>query len=274
MDLLKLETGIKMYWKIFCMVIMPIPVICGCGAEKAIYCVDAPEENIQQEGKPDTIKQTAIEKAGDGVNKSAREETAIDESKLYKNVPVYAKKQQKKIKKYLSSLPNEITEEEAKKKGIVVQLYDIDKNNFNTMWQGFCKYTQEGEEALYSEKSIIKCYAEPFKAAIVLLRYTTEGDACYTYISFIEDKYYVVTDNSRDKFRGNTGDGINEIGTFKSLRERMEVKRDGNKNYYNVIYSVFKKPRISKKEIKKVIKKPDSYARKYYDLFDYYTSKG
>ncbi len=174
-----------------------------------------------------------------------------DERLLYKKVPVYGKGEKKKIKKYLHSLPNEITKEEAKKKGIVVQLYNPDENNFNTMWQGFYKYVREGEP----EDGVIKCYAEPFKAAIVLLRYTTEGDACYTYISFIEGEYYVMTDYSRDRFMKSTPDGID---------------KDGNKKYYDVIYSVFKKPDISKKEMKKIIKKTNSYISKYYNLFDYY----
>ena len=70
----------------------------------------------------------------------------------------------------------------------------------------------------------------------------------------------------------STPDGIDDIGTFKSLRKRKEITKDGNKRYYDVIYSVFKKPDISKKEIKKIIKKTNSYISKYYDLFDYYAN--
>ncbi len=141
------------------------------------------------------------------------------------------------------------------------------------MWQGFYKYVREGEKAEKPDDGVVtKCYEEPFKAAIVLLRYTTEGDACYTYISFIKGEYYVITDDSRDRFIKSTPDGIDEIGTFKSLRKRKEINKDGNKKYYDVIYSVFKKPDISKKEMKKIIKKTNSYISKYYDLFDYYTN--
>ncbi len=260
MDFLKLKMAIRMSWKIFFVFILVIPVICGCSAEKKHAAVNT--------------KQAAIEAGNDGEDKNTKTEVIknerkTDESQLYKNVPVYSKNQKKKIKKYLSSLPDKITEKEAKKKGIVIETYDADKNDFNTMWQGFYKYVREGEEALKTKDGVIKCYAEPFKAAIVLLRYTTEGDACYIYISFIEGEYYVITDSSRDKFGAYKGDGIDEIGTFKSLRKRKEATRCGRLNYY-VTYSVFKKQGISKKEIKKIIKKSGSYVSKYYDLFGYY----
>lgn len=263
MDFLKLKTGIRRYFMALCMFILAALAACGCGAEKVTYCTDA--TGTSQAAGVQQVKTSG------NVIKSAKTEIIEDERLLYKKVPVYGKGEKKKIKKYLLSLPDKITEEEAKKKGIVVQLYSPDENNFNTMWQGFYKYAREGEEAENPKDGVIKCYAEPFKAAIVLLRYTTEGDACYTYISFIEGEYYVITDYSRDKFRKCVSDGIDEIGTFKSLRKRMEITRDGNKNYYDVIYSVFKKPGISKKEMKKIIKKTNSYISKYYDLFDYYT---
>lgn len=263
MDFLKLKTGIRRQFITLCIFIFAALAICGCGAEKVTYCVDTAETSPAA-GSQQVIKTTV---------KSAKAENVEDERLLYKKVPVYGKGEKKKIKKYLHSLPNEITKEEAKKKGIVVQLYNPDENNFNTMWQGFYKYVREGEKAEKPDDGVVtKCYEEPFKAAIVLLRYTTEGDACYTYISFIKGEYYVITDDSRDRFIKSTPDGIDEIGTFKSLRKRKEINKDGNKKYYDVIYSVFKKPDISKKEMKKIIKKTNSYISKYYDLFDYYTN--
>lgn len=279
MDFLKVRTGIKRYWRTICIFIPVTAFICGCGV-KTTTCIDTAQPvNSQAEGsmageEVSGIVKTAEKEAGtkDGT-KGVRNESIEAESKLYKNVPVYSKGEMKKIKKYLASLPDKITEEEAKEKGIVIQPYHIKYDKFNTIWEGFYKYAREGEEALKPQKGVIKCYAEPFRAAIVLLRYTIEGDACYTYISFIEGNYYVVDDKSRDKFLKCVGDGISEIGTFKSLRKRKEIVHDGKKDYYNVIYSVFKKQDISRKRIKKVIKEVNSYANKYYDLYDCYVLK-
>ncbi|MCI9078572.1 MAG: hypothetical protein HFH68_06550 [Lachnospiraceae bacterium] len=272
MGFLKIKMVINKYWKALFMFIAITQIICGCGTKKTVYCIDTT-------GTSHTAGNAAAKNMYGNINKSAGDEnieneSIEDESLLYKKVPVYGRNEKKKIKKYLSSLPDEITEEEAKKKGIVMKLYNGNKNNFNTMWNGFYKYVREGEKALKQQDGVIKCYAKPFKAAVVLLRYTTEGDACYTYVSFIEGRYYVMTDNSRDKFMKCTGDGIDEIGTFKSIRRRKEKARIGDKNCYHVIYSVFKKPYISGKEVKKVIKKDNSYASKYYDLFSYYTYGG
>ncbi|MDE6615483.1 MAG: hypothetical protein K2K35_02875 [Lachnospiraceae bacterium] len=250
MDFLKLKMGIRKYCKLFFML---MAIILAIGTSQA-------------------AGSQAVKKASVNVDKGAKTKKLEDKSLLYKKVPVYGKGEKQKIKKYLFSLPDKITEEEAEKKGIVVQLYNADENNFNAMWEGFYKYAREGEKALNQKDGIIKCYAKPFKAAIVLLRYTTEGDACYTYISFIEGEYYVIADYSRDKFMKSSPDGIDEIGTFKSLRKRREIVKGGNRNYYDVIYSVFKKPYISKKEVKRIINKTGSYINKYYDLFDYYTS--
>lgn len=263
MDFLKLKTGIRRYCQPFFILMAVTMAVCGCGAEKVT--IDYIETN------PPAASRQPVKETSSDAGKSAKKESKEDESLLYKKVPVYGKNEKKKIKKYLFSLPDKVTEEEAKKRGIAVQLYKPDENNFNTMWEGFYNYAREGEKALKQKDGVIKCYAEPFRAAIVLLRYTTEGDACYTYISFIEGEYYVAADYSRDKFMKCPPDGIDEIGTFKSLRKRMEVTKDGGCNYYDVIYSVFKKPGISKKEAKKIIKNPDSYISKYYDLFDYYT---
>ncbi len=250
MDFLKLKIGIRKYCQLFFMLMAIILTI-----------------GTSQAAGSGAVKKTSV-----NMDKDAKTKKLDDKSLLYKKVPVYGKDEKQKIKKYLFSLPDKITEEEAEKKGIAVQSYNFDKNNFNAVWQGFYKYAREGEKALIQKDGVIKCYAEPFKAAIVLLRYTTEGDIHYTYISFIEGEYYVVADYSRDKYMKSAPDGIDEIGTFKSLRKRREIIKYGNKNYYDVIYSVFKKPGISKKEIKRIINKKDSYIGKYYNLFDYYKS--
>lgn len=278
MDFLKVKTVIKQNFKAACVFMLSATVICGCGV-KTVTCIDAAQTgNSQKVGSHAGVSLSADVMAKgtetgkrDG-SKVIKLESIEHESKLYKIVPVYGKSEKKKIKKYLASLPDKITEEKAKENGIVIQPFNFNDNRFNTMWNGFYKYVREAEKELKPQKGVIKCYAEPFRAAIVLLRYTTEGDACYTYISFIEGEYYVMDDNSRDKFMKCEGDGISEIGTFKSLRKRKKLFKDGNNSYYNVTYAVFKKPGISKKRIKKVIKEVNSYANKYYDLYDYYIS--
>ncbi|MFG6393549.1 MAG: hypothetical protein K1W24_05090 [Lachnospiraceae bacterium] len=271
MEYLKTVTQIKKYILTILIMLVLAP---GCGKVNVKTATNNSMANKQisttvynkdSNNKTDNI--TSVKKEN---KTNANKKTAKN---LYKNVPVYSKNEEKKIKKYLASLPDTINEKEAEKKGIVIQnIYNNKKKEkkFFNMWQDFYKYTREGEDAENPKDGVIKCYAEPFKAAIVILRYTTEGDACYTYISFIENEYYVYNDTSRDKFgcKSSICDGYSEIGTFKSLRKRREVVKDGNEKYSSIVYSVYKKPGISQKEMKKVMKQINAYANKYYDIYE------
>lgn len=161
-------------------------------------------------------------------------------------MPVYGKNQETKIKKYLSSLPDKITVKKAKKKGIVISTYD-DKINrqFQKDWMDFYKYARTGEKK-YN------------KRAIVLLSYTVEGDACYTYLSFINGQYYVLSDSSRDKYKAGSWDGYSDLMVYKSLRKYTPDKT-ANTAVKNPEFYLFKKRGITRKEVIKIIKNADSY---------------
>lgn len=272
MEYLKTVTQIKKYALTILILIM-LALAPGCGKVNVKTATNNGMANKQisttvynkdSNNKTDNITSVKKENKTNTNKKAAKN--------LYKKVPVYGKNEEKKIKKYLASLPDSISEKEALKKGIVIQVYNKEKEkNFLNMWQDFYKYTREGEEAENQKGNVIKCYEEPFSAAIVILKYTMEGDACYTYISFKENEYYVYIDDSRDKFgchKSSVYDGYTEVGTFKSLRKRKYIVKDGNEEYRSIIYSVYKKPDISQKEMKKIMKKTNAYFNKYYDIYE------
>ena len=258
-----LKMKIKKCLMVSAIFIMPAAVICGCGLqEKRTICTDL--------------------KAGSNVTEKAETKNSITEKEekknnkdLYKKVPVYGKNEKKKIKKYLHSLPDSLTVKKAKKKGIVIETYKAykNKNPFQDMWMDFYKYTREGEKiAIIKKKDLLMCVEKPFGAAIVVLRYTVEGDPCYTYISFTEDGYYVFDDSSRDKFKADSWDGYSETGTFKSLRKitkTIDCKEDKN-SYLYTNYVLFKEPGVSKKKARQIIKTDTGY-NKHYEIFGYRT---
>lgn len=176
-------------------------------------------------------------------------------------VPVYGKKQKAKIKKYLSSLPGKITVKEAKKRGIVIQSYNNKgKKYFQKEWMDFYKYVRTGEKQYSPKDSAITCYAQlNNKRAITILRYTIEGGPIYTYLSFINGKYYMLNDSSRDNFKAPSWDGYSDLMVYKSLRK-----------YKNCIY-LFKKQGITSKQVKKIIESPSNskYYKYYYNILDF-----
>lgn len=266
-----LKKKVKKYFMVFSIFIMPYAIICGCGLkaqEKRTTCIDTKTgSNV-----------TEAAENGKTVNKRTEKE---EKKNLYKKVPVYGKNEKKKIKKYLASLPDNLTVEKAKEKGIVIENIVIEKDNiknpFQDMWLDFYKYTREGEKTAIKQEKLrqngtIICLAEPYAAAIVVLRYTIEGDPCYTYISFIEDEYYVFNDSSRDKFKAVSWDGYSETGTFKSLRKirnTINCKED-NGSYIYTSYVLFKKQGVSKKKARQIIKTDTGY-NKHCEVFSYRT---
>lgn len=191
---------------------------------------------------------------------------------FYNNVPVYGKSEKNKIKKYLASLPGSITEKKAKEMGIVIKFYDYrKKNKFKDEWISFYKYVKKGEDACRPGNSALTCSASPYMAAVVVLKYTVEGDACYEYISFIDGEYYVYSDSSRDKYKASTWEGYSEIGTYKSLKKcKVEHKTLDKDKYLSIEYSLFKKNDITNKEANELFSQNNSYVNKYYNVFGYY----
>ena len=188
---------------------------------------------------------------------------------LYNNVPVYGKSEKNKIKKYLASLPCSITEKKAKEMGILIESYDYrKKNKFKDEWLSFYKYVKKGEDVC---RRAHICPARQYMAAIVVLKYTIEGDACYEYISFIDGEYYVYSDSSRDKYKASTWEGYSEIGTYKFLKKcKVEYKTLDKDKYLSIEYSLFKKMDITNKEANKLFSQNNSYVKKYYNIFGYY----
>lgn len=195
-------------------------------------------------------------------------------------VPIYGKNQKAKIKKYLASLPDTMTVKEARKRGIVIINYNAKKKNpFKKDWMDFYKDVRIGEKQ-HSLKNGVICYEVPYdKRAITILGYTVEGDACYTYLSFVDGTYYVLNDSSRDKFRDSSCDVYSDLMTYKSLRKYKNdmlyynVKKDMyDKNKLspeNIQFYLFKKQGITSKKVKKIVGNPDyKYGDDYYNIFE------
>lgn len=222
----------------------------------------------------DVIKpeQTIYSKAGkDGsINKNITGKTDNDVI-FYNNVPVYGESGKNKIKKYLASLPDKLTEKKAKKMGIIIESFDYrKKNKFKDEWLDFYKYVKKGEDACRNGNA--SAYFEnQYMAAIVVLSYTVEGDACYKYVSFINGEYYVYNDSSRDKYKAGSWDGYSEIGTYKFLKKcKMEYKTLDKDKYLSIEYSLFKKMDITNREVNGLFSQNNSYVKKYYNIFGYY----
>lgn len=204
-----------------------------------------------------------------GINKSIAGKRKNDVV-FYNNVPVYSKNEKKKIRKYLASLPDNLTEKKAKEMGIVIETYSYKKKNkFKNEWLDFYKYVKKGEDIFRTGKPAYVEYQ--YMAAIVVLKYTIEGDACYDYISFINGEYYVYSDSSRDKYKAGSWDGYSEIGIYKFLKKRnVEYKESDKDKYLSIEYTLFKKMDITNKEADKIILQNNSYVKKYYNIFGYY----
>lgn len=216
-------------------------------------------------------EQTVYSKSGKSININKNITCKKkDDVIFYNNIPVYSKNEKKKIKKYLASLPDNLTEKKAKEMGIVIEGYDYrKKNKFKNEWLDFYKYVKKGEDIFRTGKPAYFEYQ--YMAAIVVLKYTVEGDACYDYISFINGEYYVYSDSSRDKYRASSWDGYSEIGTYKFLKKfKVEYKTLDKDKYLSIEYSLFKKMDITNKEANKLFVQNNSYVKKYYNVFGYY----
>lgn len=165
-------------------------------------------------------------------------------------VPVYGENQKAEIKKYLSSLPDTMSAKEAKKRGIIINwsVKSEKEKYFQKEWLSFYKYARAGEKQyILQQKGVFEGMLKPYECAITILNYTIEGDACYTYLSFINGIYYMLEDSSRDKFKDPSWDGYSDLMTYKSLRK-----------YKKTQYYLFKKQSITSKKIKKIVNSSQS----------------
>lgn len=201
----------------------------GCGTETAA-------------GGPDAEKAVKIDVAGSRAEKedatnTVNYEDSKDTCGVFR-VPVYGKKQKAEIIKYLSSLPDKMTAEEAEKRGIVIAGCDGDEQKrFEKEWMGFYKYTRAGEK----------------QCAITILAYTVEGDACYTYLSFVKGRYYMLEDSSRDSFRASSWDGYGDLMAYSSLRKYKKPFYDEEGKFLgeSTQFYLFKEQDITRKKQKK-----------------------
>lgn len=238
----------------------------GCGTETAAGGPDA-EESVNID--------VASSRAEKDVANTADREGSKDTGRGIK-VPVYGKKQKGKIIKYLSSLPDKMTAEEAEKRGIVIAGCDGDEQKrFEKEWMDFYKYTRAGEKQYSPKYGELICYSEPFdRRAITILAYTVEGDACYTYLSFVKGRYYMLEDSSRDSFRDSSWDGYGDLMAYKSLRKYKKPFYDEEGKFLeeSTQFYLFKEQDITRKKANKIIGNPDmDYYDDYYNVFEYDT---
>lgn len=175
------------------------------------------------------------EKASD--NKGDEQDVTLCNSDT--KIPVYSSSQKKQIKKYLASLPDDfLSAEDAAKLGIImssVLLSESEQSAFDDKWTRF-----------FQDKKNMMCPTGEADA-IVVARYTTEGDPIYQYLSFISGDYYLYVDYSRDRYGSNS----KFVGNYQEIRRIVETKEKVTSFYLVQNFS------INEKEFAKLINNPD-----------------
>lgn len=130
----------------------------------------------------------------------------VDNSKVVSNFDkkievVYSKGDIKKVKKLLKSYgtSHDLTIKKVKNREILVIKDGIIKENEN-LWNEFFTNTKNNKESY-----------------IIILQYTPQNDPILTYLSYKNNEYYMLEDDSRDKFRGGEKEDYYEY-TFKYLK--------------------------------------------------------
>ena len=130
----------------------------------------------------------------------------VDNSKVVSNFDkkievVYSKGDIKKVKKLLKSYgtSHDLTIKKVKNREILVIKDGIIKENEN-LWNEFFTNTKNNKESY-----------------IIILQYTPQNDPILTYLSYKNNEYYMLEDDSRDKFREGEKEDYYEY-TFKYLK--------------------------------------------------------
>lgn len=130
----------------------------------------------------------------------------VDNSKVVSNFDkkievVYSKGDIKKVKKLLKSYgtSDDLTIKKVKNREILVIKDGIIKENEN-LWNEFFTNTKNNKESY-----------------IIILQYTPQNDPILTYLSYKNNEYYMLEDDSRDKFREGEKEDYYEY-TFKYLK--------------------------------------------------------
>lgn len=206
----------------------------GCGSRPASESENrkaAGKENQQEEKTAaNEAEATADEEEAAADNAEADqpgEKTEDDTDYTEEGIPIYGKGEKEKIKKYLSTFPDEfLSFQKMKKLGITGGMHNrylySEKENqyFDKVWYKFLTVTERGEARERDRKLGKGVHDISTRTAVVLLSYSTEGDSIYDYISYIDGKYYVYTDYSRDKFGGGEFFGsYEEVVTYTAPKE-------------------------------------------------------
>ena len=207
----------------------------GCGSRVASETKNqqAASEGEQQEEKADD-KEAAVADNVKADNTDVKTDDKQDVSYTDSGIPVYGEDDKGKIKKYLSSLPDKVDSfQKMKKLGIIGgmhnrKLYSQKENNyFDKEWYKFLTVTRKSEDRERNRKQGKGVYDVSTRIAIVMSSYTTEGDTVYDYISYIDGKYYLYTDYSRDRFGGGEF-----FGSYEEVVEHTDTKAEAVKYYY------------------------------------------
>lgn len=197
----------------------------GCGSKVASETENQKAAEEKKEPEEKTADREADDSKADNtdVKMDDKQEISYTES----GIPVYGEGEKGKIKKYLSSLPDKVDSfQEMKKLGMIGGthnriLYSEKENNyFDEEWYKFLTITRKSEERERDRKQGKAVHDISTAIAVVMLSYTTEGDTVYDYISYIDGKYYLYTDYSRDKFGGGEFYGsYEEVVAYTNAKE-------------------------------------------------------
>lgn len=212
------------------------------------------EVKTQQEKKT-LEKEEAVADNTTADNTEEKTDDKQDITYTESGIPVYGEGEKGKIKKYLSSLPDKVDSvREMKKLGMIGgthnrYLYSQKENNdFDKEWYKFLTITRRGEEMERDRKAGKGVHDISIRTAMVLLSYTTEGDTIYDYISYIDGKYYLYTDGSRDRF------GSGEFyGSYGEVAEYKNAKKEA------VEYYLIREEGVPQEKWEKWLKAEDGY---------------
>lgn len=212
------------------------------------------EGNVSQAGqKADNLENTKQEEGEE------KKESGSGEIKAgQKEIPAYGVQEKEKVKAYLAELPDEfLSFQDMKRIGVIGgahnrQMYRAKElQYFEKQWFDFYKKTQEHWCMQKAREKGEAVYDIGLETAMVLATYTTEGDLIYDYISYINGRYYLYTDSSRDKFGG----GFFEA-EYSELRSLWKAKGEYTEYY------LLGDDEISDKTMKKLLKRKDGYNAK------------
>lgn len=173
-----------------------------------------PEKQLQNDREIDLAQNPEDAQDTEDVNKTKPEAEEVE-------IPVYGNKAKKKVQKLLAKLPNEfLSRKEQKNLGLLSAsperafFTEAERKECEGDWMSFYAAVSEHDKMLEEGKKGEGVYDVSMEKAVILVNYTTEGDAIYDYLSYKNGTYFWYSDNSRDAF----GSGEAEYMVFEELR--------------------------------------------------------